>query len=319
MATSGLVTFGKRLVAQIGEDEVPDLAAGLAYRFLFAIFPFAIFLAALTAFVAQWLGIDDPTGEIVGALADNLPADVAGQLTPQLQSVLGETRPGLLSLGAIAALWAATGGVSALIKAMNTAYDVEDTRGFVARTVRAVVLTLLATAGILVAFVTIVGGSVLTQQTAEALGVGGTAWAVITLLRYPVVLGVVALAVALLFHFGPNVRVSFRWAFVGGLVFAVGWMTATVLFALYVANFTNYANTYGALGGVVVLMLWFYLTALLLLVAAEITSLLVEDRDAHLLAARRKVLAQRAGFGDAPALVDRRRRPDRRGPLGQAG
>ena len=89
----------------------------------------------------------------------------------------------------------------------------------------------------------------------------------------------VAIAVAVLFRFGPNVAVSFRWTLVGGLVFAVGWVAATALFSIYVANFANYANTYGALGGVIVLMLWFYLTALLLLVAAELMSVLVKDHE----------------------------------------
>ena len=105
----------------------------------------------------------------------------------------------------------------------------------------------------------------------ESLGIGPGAWTAISLLRYPLVLALVAFAVAALFRFGPNVAVSFRWTLVGGIVFAVGWLAATALFGIYVANFGSYANTYGALGGVIVLMLWFYLTALLLLVAAEVT------------------------------------------------
>ena len=100
-------------------------------------------------------------------------------------------------------------------------------------------------------------------------------------------LALVALAVASLFRFGPNVAVSFRWTLVGGALFAVTWLIATAGFSLYVANFGSYANTYGALGGVIVLMLWFYLTALLLLVAAEVTSLLAKDREPELVAARR--------------------------------
>src|SRR3954465_15404222 len=105
--------FPKRVVEATMEDEVPGLAAGLAYRFLFAIFPFAIFLAALAGFAAQLAGLDDPSGQIVGALSDNLPPDIAQQMRPQLDAVLGNTRPGLLSLGAVLALWAAMGGIGA--------------------------------------------------------------------------------------------------------------------------------------------------------------------------------------------------------------
>ena len=100
-------------------------------------------------------------------------------------------------------------------------------------------------------------------------------------------LALVAFAVAVLFRFGPNVAVSFRWTLVGGFVFAVGWVAATAVFGLYVANFGSYANTYGALGGVIVLMLWFYLTAVLLLVAAEVTAVLAKQHEPEDVDARR--------------------------------
>ncbi len=285
--------FPKQVVQQVMEDEVPDLAAGLSYRFLFAVFPFGIFLAALAAFVAQATGLGDPTQQILSAIDDNLPPDVAAQIAPQLESVLGQTRPALLSIGALLALWAATGGVSSLMSAMNTAYDVEETRGFVGKLVRALLLTILGSIGILVAFVTIVGGSIVTEQAVSVLGIGPGAWAAISLLRYPLMLALVAFAVAALFRFGPNVAVSFRWTLVGGIVFAVGWLAATAVFGLYVANFGSYANTYGALGGVIVLMLWFYLTAVLLLVAAEVTAVLAKQHEPE------KVDARRAETGPA--------------------
>jgi membrane protein len=279
--------FPKRVVQQSLDDEVPDLAAGLAYRFLFAIFPFAIFLAALAAFLAQWFGVGDPTNDILSALKDNLPPGVADQIAPQLEAVLGQSRPGLLSVGAILALWAATGGISSLMNAMNKAYDVPETRNFFVKIAIAIGLTIVGSAGILVAFVTIVGGSVITEQAIQTLGVAPGTWSAIALLRFPLVLVMVALAVAVLFRYGPNVGVSFRWTAIGGLVFAIGWLVATVVFGLYVANFGSYANTYGALGGVVVLMLWFYITAILLLVAAEVTSLLAKDREPERLHQRR--------------------------------
>ena len=277
----------KRVAQQTIDDEAPDLAAGLAYRFLFAIFPFGIFVAALAAFVAQGLGLGDPTDEILAAIGDNLPPEVAAQIAPQLEQVLGVTRPGLLSIGAILALWAATSGISSLMSAMNKAYDVDETRNFFAKNARAVLLTILGSIGLLIAFVTLVGGSVLTEQAIKQLGIPEGVWTTVSLIRYPVVLALVALAVAVLFRYGPNVAVSFRWTLVGGIVFAILWVVATVIFGLYVANFANYANTYGALGGVIVLMLWFYITALLLLVAAETTSVLAKEHEPEKLEARR--------------------------------
>jgi membrane protein len=104
---------------------------------------------------------------------------------------------------------------------------------------------------------------------------------------------VVAFAVAMLLRFAPNVAVPFQWPLVGGFVFAIGWVIATAVFALYVANFASYSNTYGALGGVVVLMLWFYLTAVLLLLAAEVTSLLVKDHAPEGIEARQREIQGR--------------------------
>ena len=288
MDTKPAVQFGKDLFKQINEDEVPDLAAGLAYRFLFAIFPFMIFLAALAGFIAPALGLGDPTEQILGALSDNLPPDVAQQIAPQLEAVLGQTRPGLLTVGAVTALWAAASGIGALIKSMNKAYDVEDTRNFFVKTGTAIGLTILGSALILVAFVTIVGGSVITEQAVEQLGIAESLWTTISLIRFPLVLALVAFAVAGLFKFGPNVRVSFKWTLVGGFVFAVIWVLSTLLFGLYVANFSNYANTYGALGGVVILMLWFYLTGLMLLIAAEVTAMIAKAKEPERIEARRQ-------------------------------
>jgi membrane protein len=151
----------------------------------------------------------------------------------------------------------------------------------------------LGTVGSLAAFVAIVGGSLVTQEVARRFGLDAAMWNAILLLRLPMVLALVSVAVALLFKLGPNTAVPFRWAMVGGALFAVGWLVATLLFGLYVANFSNYSNTYGALGGVVVLMLWFYLTALLLLVAAEVTSELASGRERLVVEGRRRETGSR--------------------------
>src|SRR5262245_4373542 len=127
------VQVGKRFLSDVKGDDVAGMSAELAYRFLFAIFPFGIFVAAVTAFVAGAVGIQDPTGRIMGAVSDNLPADVANSMRPQIEAVIGTTRPSLLTLGAILALWAATGGTNALMKAMNRAFEVQENRSLVPR------------------------------------------------------------------------------------------------------------------------------------------------------------------------------------------
>jgi membrane protein len=287
MQRDDALRIGKRFIGEFKRDDVPGLAAELAYRFLFAIFPFGIFVAALSAFVANAIGFQDPTSQIMGSLADNLPAEVASGIRPQLEAVLNQSQPGLLTFGAVAALWAATGGMNALIKAMNRAWEVDETRSFLPKTALAIGLTVLGSLGILGAFVTIVGASLLTQQVGEQLGIGGTTVQIINLLRWPAVFVLLAIAVGILYRLAPNFRAPWRWCFAGGAVFAVTWTLATWLFSLYVANFANYANTYGALGGVIVLMLWFYLTGILLVASAALMAAALKELQPTLVNERR--------------------------------
>ena len=292
MQRDELVRVGKRAAKELGRDDAAGLSAELAYRFLFAIFPFGIFVAALSAFIAQAVGIEDPTGKILGAVGDNLPPDLASGIRPQLEAVIGKTQPGLLTFGAIAALWAATGGTNALIKAMNRAYEVEEDRPLVPRYALAIGLTLLASVGLVVAFVTIVGASLLTDQVIKQPNLDGSVVMIVTLLRWPVVFVMLSVAVGVLYKLAPNIRTPFRYCVAGGALFSRGWLIATAVFGLYVANFGNYANTYGALGGVIVLMLWFYLSAFILVAAAELVAAYLKELQPGLLRQAKPVKAE---------------------------
>jgi membrane protein len=316
-----LVRIGKRFIGDVQRDDIAGLSAELAYRFLFAIFPFGIFVAALTAFIAGALGMADPTGQILGALGDNLPSDIAEGVRPQLEAVIGTARPGLLTVGAITALWAATGGTNALIKAMNRAYEVEETRALIPRYALAIGLTLLASVGLLAAFVTIVGASVVTGQVAQQLGLDPGVVDLIGLLRWPVVFVFLSFAVGVLYKLAPNFRLPWRWAFAGGAVMAIGWLLATAGFAFYVANFGSYANTYGALGGVIVLLLWFYLSAIVLIgAAALIATVLKETQPETFAAGQPAVEAKDEDKADANADGDPEygRRGPSEAPIGAA-
>jgi membrane protein len=289
-----LERIGKRFFADIKRDDVSGLAAELAYRFLFAVFPFGIFVAALTAFIAPAIGIEDPTTRIMGAIGDNLPSQIAAGIRPQLEAVIGTTQPGLLTVGAVAALWAATGGTNALIKAMNRAYEVDETRPFLPKMALAIGLTVLASIGVLIAFVTIVGTSLLTSQVATQLNLDPGAVAALGLLRWPVVFVLLSLAVGVLYKLAPNYQASWRWSFVGGAIFSLGWIVATGLFGLYVANFANYSNTYGAIGGVIVLMLWFYLSSIILIGAAALVAATLKELQPATVAAGQEAAAESA-------------------------
>lgn len=289
------VAVGKRFISDVGRDDLAGLSAELAYRFLFAVFPFGLFVAALASFIGPLLGLGDPTNAILGAVGDNLPPDVAAGVRPQLDAVLGSAKPGLLTVGAIAALWAATGGTNALIKAMNRAYEVPETRPLIPRYALAIGLTLLASVGILAAFVTIVGASFLTSEFVRQAGLDPTVVEIISLLRWPVVFVFLSIAVGILYKLAPNFDVPFKACIAGGALFSLGWLIATALFALYVLNFGSYSNTYGALGGVIVLMLWFYLSAFVLVGAAALVAAGLKELRPEQMAEKRAAKETAAG------------------------
>jgi membrane protein len=314
MSREQLQLVAARFAREIRRDDVAGLAAELAYRFLLALFPFGLFVAALGAFVAGWLGVQNPAQEVVGALGDNLPADLASSVQPELEHVLRSTRPELVSIGAIGALWAATGGTVALVKAMNRAYGVDDTRGIVHRYGLAAGLTILGGLIILGSFVTIVGGAIVTEQLTAGMGLSDAAAGLVSMLRWPVVFAFLVVATSILFRYAPNIRVAWRWTLAGAVTFALGWLLATYALGWYIANFGSYGTTYGSLGGVIVVMLWFYVTGLLLVGSAELIATIatvvepeaLQRRRDELEAARRSVAVDEAK-ATAGAVIERLR------------
>ena len=270
--------IGRRLITGIREHDVSGLAAEIAYRFLFAVFPFGLFVAALGGVIAGWFHVDNPAGQIIGGLGDNLPPEIANSLQPELERLFSTASNGLLWTGALLALWAATGGTNALVKGIHRAYGVPEQRPFLLRYVVAVALTLLAAVGVIGSFVTIIGGAMLTQEFAEQLGVGPQAFAVLQLLRFPAVFAALTLAVAILYRYAPSIVIPWRWILLGAGAFTIGWLLATAVLGWYVGNVADYGATYGSLGAVIVLMLWFYITSVLLLVGAELTASLTRER-----------------------------------------
>lgn len=280
------VSLGLDLWRRSQAHDLTGLAAELAYRFLFALFPFGLFLTALAAYVSVALGLGDPTTTIINGLGSNVPPALVGTVQQELQQVIGQQRLTLLTSGAFLALWAATTGTMTVIKAMNRAYGVRETRPMLRRYALGLGLTLGGAIAILVAFVSIVGGAVLTDTMVSGLGLGAPAWGAIAALRWPIIGALLVAAAAIVYRYGPNLRPTWRTALIGGLVFAVGWLAATFLLSLYVTRVQNYNATYGALAGIIVLMVWMYLTGLVLLVGAEIVAIRMGKSDPELIAHR---------------------------------
>jgi membrane protein len=264
----------KQTAKKVGEDDLSSLAAALAYRFFLALFPFFIFLAALAGFVTHLLDIQNPTDRIINTLGDTLPSDVTSVLRTQLESVIDHQNAALLSVGLLGTLWAASTGVGALMRAMNRVYGVRETRPSWERYLLALGLTALAGLLLIASFVVLIVWQASGTKIADKIGLGGFAAALFPLLRWPVSIVIILFATGVIYRITPNARLSLKRILPGMVLFTSVWLVATYLFGLYVAHFASYNSTYGTLGGVVILLVWFYLTAFILLVGAELNAVL---------------------------------------------
>jgi membrane protein len=312
------VGIAQTLRQRFKDNDIAGLSAEMAYRFLFALFPFGLFVAALGAFVASMLQIDNPAQQMISAMGDNLPAGVASALQPELERLVSSPRADLLSLGALAALWAATSGMNALVKGIHRAYGITEERPLVLRYAVAVGLTLLGAVGLIASFVTIIGGALVRQELAAGLGVGEQTFQLLQLLRWPAVALLLIVGVAVVYRYAPNLVVPWRWIFLGSAAFAVGWLVATGLLGLYVSTIGDYGATYGSLAGVIVLMLWLYVTSALLLAGAELTAAIARARSPEEITVRREEQQATAVVDDATSrardgLTDAKHRLSRPG------
>lgn len=258
----------RRAWREASADQVPLLAAGVAFYSFLAIFPTMITAVLIYGLVRDPAEVEAQAEELTRAL----PADAASLLTEQLRAVAA-TPSGSLGLGLVAslvlALWGASGGVGNVITAINIAYDEEETRGFVKRRAVALALTLGA---IVFAVVAIGLVAVAPAVLDSVIGSGPLRW-LLEAGRWLGLLVAMSVALAILYRVAPDREdPKFRWVSVGAVVATVVWLAASLGFSLYVDNFGSYNETYGALAGVVVLLLWLWLTMYVVLLGAEINA-----------------------------------------------
>ena len=255
-------------------DDVMTLAAALAFRGFLALFPFGIFVAALGSEIARALNIDNPARQAVQALGSVLPSEAAIMIEAVLQQTIESSSTTLLSAGVILALIFAAGGADAVIKAMNRAYDVPEARPFWRRYLVALTMSLIGGIGVITAFLLLVPLRLLGPQVATLLGLGELGGPMVAIIASIGAVLLVIVAVAIVYRVAPNIKLPIRSVLPGSVLFAFSWLVAALGFGFYVSNFGTYANTYGALAGVALLLLFFYISAILLLVAAEINAVL---------------------------------------------
>ncbi|MEO7754799.1 MAG: YihY/virulence factor BrkB family protein [Terracoccus sp.] len=268
----------RRTVREFSKDECTDLAAALTYYAVLALFPAVIALLSLLGLVGQ---SQQTVTTLTSLLNDVGAGGAASTVEPILTSLSTASGSGLLFLvGLASALWSASGYVNSFGRAMNRIYEVREGRPFWKMRPAMLLVTLIAI--ILVALVAL--ALVLTGPVAEsvgsAIGLGSTAVLVWNIAKWPVMLAVVILIIAILYWATPNVKQpKFRWVSVGAVLAIVIWILASAGFGFYVSHFGSYNKTYGALAGVVIFLLWLWITNIALLFGAELDAELERGRE----------------------------------------
>ncbi len=270
----------KATVQEFVRDDALGLAAQLAYYLILALFPFILFLVA----VLDAFGSSDPqfVDELFGYLSRVMPAQVFDLIETYTERTLRDedTAPGLLSVGILGTIWATSGAFSALINALNRAYDVQETRPFWKVKGIAILMTLGISVLVLGGALLLIAGPSIGETIAEVFTLDDEFVVVWGIVRWPAALLFMVATVALLFYFAPDVGQPFRWITPGGFVGIVLWVLASLAFNLYLgSDFNTYDKTYGSIGTVIVLLLYLYISSLTILFGATLNATLVRMKE----------------------------------------
>jgi membrane protein len=266
----------KRTVREFKEDNLTDWAAALTYYAVLAIFPALIVLVSILGLVGE--SATDPLIENLGAVAPGPAKEIFTSAIENLQGDQGAAGV-LFVIGLLGAIWSASGYVAAFMRASNSIYDMEEGRPVWKTLPVRVGLTLVLLVLLAITTIAVVLTGGLAEKVGDVVGLGDTAVTVWNIAKWPVLLLVVSFMFALLYWAAPNVKhPGFRWISPGGVLAVIGWLIASGAFALYVANFGSYNKTYGALGGVVVFLVWLWISNIMILLGAEFNAELERER-----------------------------------------
>jgi membrane protein len=258
----------KRTASEVMADNCLGLAAQLAYYFFLALFPALLLLVALVSF----LPIEGLMDTITATLARVAPIEVLTIIQDQVLKIAHDKNGGLLTLGMIGTIWSTSSGVSAIIDTLNQAYDIQESRPWWKTKLIALGLTLALAVFIVISFVLVLVGPTLAEHVANWVDLGPAFTWSWKILQWPVVFGLVTMAVALIYYFAPDAEQEWIWITPGSVFATVLWLLISLAFKFYVSHFGSYNATYGTIAGVIVTMLWFYVSSLAVLVGAELNA-----------------------------------------------
>ncbi len=269
-------TLARKVYNELSEDDVWGYAAQLAYYFLFALFPFFIFLAALLAYIP----IPDLMQHIMELVSEFVPGTASGMIQENVEKLVTQPRGGLLSLGIGLALWASSSAIVAIAESLNRAYGVREGRPFWLVRGVAILLTIGLAVLVILSMALLIFGPELGYWLANYFDAGAAFDAAWAIMRWPLVVFLMTFAVALIYYFAPDVEQEWRWITPGSVFAVLMWIVVSLAFGYYVDNFGQYDKTYGSIGAVIVLLTWMYLSGFSILVGGEINAE-IEHAAAH--------------------------------------
>jgi membrane protein len=262
----------KRTITEFKEDELTDRSAALTYYAVLSIFPALIALVSIVGLVGDPKTITKTLTDLVSSIGPSSAAETFKGPIEEMTKSSG-TAGILLIVGIAAALWTASGYVGAFMRAANVIYEVEEGRSIVKLRPLQMLVTLVLILLVAVVLVALVVTGPVAKAVGDAIGVGSVAVTVWDIAKWPVLLAVVVAIIALLYYASPNAKLGgFKSILPGSALAVVVWLLASAGFAFYVANFGSYNKTYGALGGVVIFLVWLWITNVAILLGAELNA-----------------------------------------------
>ena len=258
----------KHLIVKVEKDDIFALASQLAYYLMLAFFPFLIFMITLIGF------INLNESAVMDGLSGLLPISVFALMESIIIEIIGSQNTGLLGISMLVTIWTASSGFRAVIKGINKAYNLEDDRNYIRKTIRSFFGTVALAFALLSALALLVFGNIIGKYLTSTLPfpeITGIIWSI---LRNGVVIIALILVFATIYRYAPAKKIRWKEVLPGAIISALGWLLLSMGFSFYINNYSNYSRVYGSLAAVFILMIWLFLTSMIFIFGVEINSVL---------------------------------------------
>lgn len=271
---SGFAAFkyARQLALHYRDDDLAAMSAQISYYLILAFFPFLFFLINLLSFTPL------PNRLLIANFNAILPQETALLVKTMLTETVQAKSGAMLVLSMLASLWAASRGMSAIIRGLNHSYGVKESRRFVRLNMVALLSTVGLSVMVLISFIMIVLGRIIGSTIFGYMGAKSLFYSIWSFLRYGITFGLLLTTFYLIYRYLPNRKLTGNHVLAGTIFTTVGWIGASLLFSFYVNNFGSYATVYGSLGGMFALIFWLYISTLIFLLGGAINAI-CSDRD----------------------------------------